>query len=173
MLLEFKTTVWYAQRELHLTTLMACHWHCISHETLPGIYHVRCMCFLMLICIENTYTRAGGTKAPFVDFSASKIFDLAKVLVRFLNHILIWQLSPQLSCGGTCQISTWYSIANGCFDNAEKIEKKTERGNWSSNPHPRMQWWPTVWLLLCEHRIAHDHHLRNVVHKILHYFWRS
>ena len=31
-------------------------------------------------------------------------------------------MSPQLSCGDTCQIWTWYSQANLSFDDAENEE---------------------------------------------------
>ena len=49
-------------------------------------------------------TRCGVTQAPFANFSVSKIFDLAKVSISSFDHIHIWQVSPQLSCGDTCQI---------------------------------------------------------------------
>ena len=42
-----------------------------------------------------TRPRVGVTKALFIDFSVSKIFNLVKVLVRLfhlLNHIHIWQV---------------------------------------------------------------------------------
>ena len=53
----------------------------------------------------------GVTKAQFVNFSISKIFDPTLVAVKF---------SPQLSCGDTCQIWMWYSIANMYSGDAEK-----------------------------------------------------
>ena len=43
-------------------------------------------------------------------------------LLDSLLRIHIWQVSPQLSCGDTCQIWMWYSIANMYFANAEKRE---------------------------------------------------
>ena len=39
-----------------------------------------------------------------------------------LNHVNIWQVSPQLSCGDSCQIWTSYFIVNVCFDSAENVE---------------------------------------------------
>ena len=42
------------------------------------------------------------TKVPFVNFSVNKIFDLAKVLIKFLKSHSY--LSPLLSCGDTCRI---------------------------------------------------------------------
>ena len=49
-------------------------------------------------------TRVGVTKAPFVNFSVSKIFNLAKHISDYLNHIYVWQVPPQLNCCDTCQI---------------------------------------------------------------------
>ena len=46
----------------------------------------------------------GVTKAPFVNISVSKIAILQKHFLDYLNHIYIWQVPPQLSCGDTCQI---------------------------------------------------------------------
>ena len=45
-------------------------------------------------------------------------------------------MSPQLSCGNTCEIWTWYSIGNQCFDKGEKSGNSRNGGNWFSNPHP-------------------------------------
>ena len=74
----------------------------------------------------------GVTKAPFVNFSVSKIFELAKYLLYSLKHVNIWQQS----CGDTCQILTWYSVSKVCFDNAEKNLKITERGELIKYPPP-------------------------------------
>ena len=46
----------------------------------------------------------GVTKAPFVKFSVRKISISQKYMLDSSNHIHIWQVSPQLSCGDTCQI---------------------------------------------------------------------
>ena len=54
----------------------------------------------------------------------SLIYLLRQILIYrnsrldILNHFHIWQVSPQLSCGDTCQIWTWYFIVNVCFDSA-------------------------------------------------------
>ena len=65
----------------------------------------------------------GVSKAPFVNFSVSKILDPAKYLLDSLHHIHIWQVSPQLSCGDTYQIWTWYLIPNMYFGDVEKLGK--------------------------------------------------
>ena len=69
------------------------------------------------------WTRGGVAKVPFVNFSASKIFDLTKVHFRFLESHSYLQVSPQLSCGDTCKIWTRYPTAKVCFDNGERLEK--------------------------------------------------
>ena len=63
-------------------------------------------------------TRVEVTEAQFVNFSFSKVFDLSKSLLNYLNHIDIWQAPCD-----TCQIQTWYAMANTCFGNAKKIGK--------------------------------------------------
>ena len=63
-----------------------------------------------------------------------------------LNHNHIWQVSPQLSCGDTCQIWVWYFIDNVCFESAENLgKKKTNGGNWLSKSHPWCHHW-CVWI---------------------------
>ena len=42
------------------------------------------------------------------------------------NGIHIWQVSPQLSCGDTCQIWLSYAIPNMCFENGEKLGKNNK-----------------------------------------------
>ena len=61
--------------------------------------------------------RGPGTTATFMNFSTKYILDFA------LNHILIWQGLPQLSCGNPCQIWMWYSISNLCYGDSQKWEK--------------------------------------------------
>ena len=49
-------------------------------------------------------TSDGVTKALFINLSGlfNHNFELASALVSF-NHINIWQVSQQLSCGDTCK----------------------------------------------------------------------
>ena len=68
----------------------------------------------------------GVTKALFVKLRSlispqANFSILPKYLLDYLHHIHIWQVSPQLSCGNTCQIWTWYTIANMYFGDAEKL----------------------------------------------------
>ena len=87
-------------------------------------------CVIWCIVRQRALFWDGVTKAPFVNFSMSQIFDLPKVRFKFFNHIHIWPGSPQLSGW------TWYSISSVCFDNAENIGKWRDGGYWLSKPHP-------------------------------------
>ena len=51
-----------------------------------------------------------------------KFSILQKYWLDSWSHFHIWQVSPQLSCGDTCQIWMWCSICNQCFDNNENQE---------------------------------------------------
>ena len=65
----------------------------------------------------------GVTKLRSLISPLAKFSILSKYLLDYLHHIHIWQVSPQLSCGNTCQIWTWYTIANMYFGDAEKLGK--------------------------------------------------
>ena len=64
----------------------------------------------------------GVTKAPFANFAVNMSIP-PKYLLDYLHPIYICLKSTQLSCGDTCQIWTWYSIANMHFDDVEKLGK--------------------------------------------------
>ena len=52
-------------------------------------------------------------------------------------HVYIWQVSPQLSCGDTCQIWMWFKESNSYFCKIETFAY-WEVNEWSfSKPHPR------------------------------------
>ena len=69
---------------------------------LPVVHHMFAYCDSVGVAQE---TRSRVTKAPLLNFVVSKIFDLVNVLVIYsLNRIHIWEVSPQLSCGDSCQI---------------------------------------------------------------------
>ena len=67
----------------------------------------------------------------FPNFSA-----LSKHTLDIEYHVYIWQVSPQLSCGDTCQIWKWFKESNRYFWKIENFAygEINERG--FSNPHP-------------------------------------
>ena len=73
-----------------------------------------------------------------------------------VNHIHIWQVSPQLSCGSTCQTWMWFQIGNQCFRVIEKLINYWKGENWFSNPHPCT--WDSsrsVWSYTCSNKSLH------------------
>ena len=63
---------------------------------------------------------AGVTDAPFDNLFVKDSFDFVKVdLLGSLNGFHILRVWPQLDCGNTCQIWTWYSLGNQFIDEGE------------------------------------------------------
>ena len=52
------------------------------------------------------------------------------------HHMNIWQVSPQLSCGDTCQISMWFKEFNRYFCRIEYFTYGVISEQSFSNPHP-------------------------------------
>ena len=67
-----------------------------------------CILFSFSCLLLRHGTRVGNTKAQFGSFSIMRRFDSAKVYVSNSNHVHKCQVSPQLSCGNTCQIWICY-----------------------------------------------------------------
>ena len=51
--------------------------------------------------------------------------------------VYIWQVLPQLSCGDTCQIWTWFEESNMYFCHIENFAYGEINERSFSNPHPR------------------------------------
>ena len=71
----------------------------------------------------------------FPNFSA-----LSKQTSDIEYHVCIWQVSPQLSCGDTCQIWKWFKESNRYFCQIENFDFGEFNERSFSNPHPRSQW---------------------------------
>ena len=54
-------------------------------------------------------------------------------------HVYIWQVSPQLSCGDTCQIWVSFEESNMCFCQVENFAYGEINERSFSNPHPWYQ----------------------------------
>ena len=75
---------------------------------------------------------------PFRYFSNSSA--LSKQTLAFEYRIYIWQVSPQLNCGDTCQIWMWFKESNMYFWHTENFAYGEINERSFSNPHP--WWWP-------------------------------
>ena len=84
----------------------------------------------------SRYLARGLLKLRSLISQLAEFSILQTQLLDYFNHIHIWHVPPQLSCGDTCQIWTWYSIANVSFGNSDKLGKQRNGGDWLSNPHP-------------------------------------
>ena len=69
----------------------------------------------------------------FSNFSSSPKYTLANEY-----HVHIWQVSPQLSCGDTCQIWMWCKESNRYGIENFAYGELNERS--FGNPHPRTGW---------------------------------
>ena len=66
----------------------------------------------------------------FLNFSA-----LSEHMLAIEYHVYIWQVSPQLSCGGTCQIYTWFKEFERYFCQIENFACREINERSFSNPH--------------------------------------
>ena len=67
----------------------------------------------------------------FANFSA-----LSKQTLAIEYPVYIWQVSPQLSCGDTCQMWTWFEESNMYFCHIENFAYGEINERSFSNPHP-------------------------------------
>ena len=100
----------------------------------------------------NIYPRLAlgwGLLSQFPPFRYFLIFlALSEHTLAIEYHVYIWQVSPQLSCGGTCQIYTWFKESKRYFCQIENFACGEINERSFSNPHPwcrngsRMSpWW--------------------------------
>ena len=87
---------------------------------------------------SNILGQGWWLQSQFPSFCYSLNFSImSKHTLAIEYNVYIWQVSPQLSCGDTCQIWMWFKESNRYFCKTEifvygKINK------WSfSNPQPR------------------------------------
>ena len=66
----------------------------------------------------------------------SDFFNIVKLCQAIEYHVYIWQVSPQLSCGDTCQIWMWFEESNMYFCHVEKFAYGEINQRSFSNPHP-------------------------------------
>ena len=80
-----------------------------------------------------------GLLSQFPPFRYFPIFSaLSNHTLTIEYHVYIWQVSPQLSCGDTCQIWMWFEESNMCFCQVENFAYGEINERSFSNPHPRI-----------------------------------
>ena len=78
----------------------------------------------------------GVTKVPFINFSVNKIFEPAKVPVRYFASNAYLTGVPAAELQLHLQIWTWYLTASMYFGRCWKSGKERNGENWLSAPHP-------------------------------------
>ena len=98
---------------------------------------LKCKLNLCIHWSSVTEIRGGGT-LPISPINFIDFLEATKHYLLLIYHVYIWQMSPQLSCGDTCQISTWSQGPNigPCIKSVKDIYKEINQQNFS-NPHPR------------------------------------
>ena len=97
---------------------------------------------------ENIKALGWGLLSEFSPFRYFPHFPLlSKQTLAIEYHVYIWQVSPQLSCGDTCQIWMWFRESSRCFCKIENFAYGEISERSFSNPHPcitfvrQSHWW--------------------------------
>ena len=72
--------------------------------------------------------------SPFRYFPHFPLFSKEMLAIEY--HVYIWQVSPQLSCGDTCQTWMWFRESNRYFCKIENFAYGEISERSFSNPHP-------------------------------------
>ena len=130
------------------------HWH--SYLQLCGIQRLG-KSLQNTVGGEYTGVQGWGSLNQFSPFHYFSIFStLIKQMLGIEHHVYIWQVSPQLSCGDTCQIWMWFKEYMRYFCKIKKIlfmEKLTNGASVTPTPathkadrHPIMRSHEASWL---------------------------
>ena len=88
-----------------------------------------------------------GSLSQFPPFRYFPKFSaLSKHTLPVEYHVYIWEVSPQPSCGDTCQIWMWFEESNMYFREIENSAYGEINERSFSNPHPRAtSYCPNQW----------------------------
>ena len=88
---------------------------------------------------SKTVTESGvGVTKPIFSVPLFSTFPLlSKQTLAIEYRVHIWQVSPQLSCGDTCQIWMWFGESNRYFCKIENFAYGEISERSFSNPQPR------------------------------------
>ena len=98
--------------------------------------------WLLSVCLVSSFFRwslhqGWGLLSQFSPFRYFPNFSaLLKHILPTWYHVYIWQVSPQLSCGDTCQIWMGFNKSNSNFCKIEKFAYVEINERSFSNPTP-------------------------------------
>ena len=104
-----------------------------------------------------------GLLSQFSSFRYFPYFPLlSKQVLTIEYRVYIWQVSPQLSCGDTCQIWLWFRESSRYFCRIENCAYGEISERSFSNPHPWSRTWPLLTVIspLRERRCFNHHFTR-------------
>ena len=100
--------------------------------------------FVNMTWLVSTHTLYCTGVGLLNQFSPFRYFPhvplLSKQTLAIEYHVYIWQVSPQLSCGDTCQIWMWFRESNRYFCKIENFAYGEISERSFSNPHPWAGW---------------------------------
>ena len=108
------------------------------------IFHINSCCIFQVRQITQILTVVGLLNIHSSVSPVRKFSFCPKYLLGSLNHFHIWWVTPQLSCGDTCQIWMLFSIGLPVFWPWKKIGKIMLWGDCFSTHHPmscQTAWW--------------------------------
>ena len=76
--------------------------------------------------------------SPFLYFPHLPLLSKQTLAIEY--HVYIWQVSPQLSCGDSCQLWMWFWESNRYFCKIENFAYGEISERSFSNSHPRPLW---------------------------------
>ena len=86
----------------------------------------------------RNWAQGWGLLSQFPPFRYFPNFSsLSKHILTVAYRVYIWQVSPQLSCGDTCQILMWFEESDMYFCKIENFAYGEINERSFSNPHPR------------------------------------
>ena len=133
-------------KKLHPTLTVGCNY--LSLPSIPAssiqvlIWHHAIYQFS--ICLHSSWNGnliylGWGLLSQFLPFRYFLNFSsLSKHTLAVKYRVYIWQVSPQLSCGDTCQIWMWFEESNMYFCKIEYFAYGEINERSFSNPHPRL-----------------------------------
>ena len=123
----------------------------MNHSRIKNSTYIYVLCLLMCFhtcrCVSCGYKHITGERPNWYRGGGyiPKFSALSKNTLTVKYRVYIWQVSPQLSCGDTCQIWMWFEESNMYFCKIENFAYGEINERSFSNPHPRTTTMKTIY----------------------------
>ena len=113
---------------------------CVDHKCMPLLVN-QLWCYPLMSCVYCSFVSHKSVSDKHflgrfltidlgdhgwgyqISVRLGKFSILKRYMLDSWNHIYVWRMSSQLSCGDICQIWTWYLIGKLYVDNSDKLGK--------------------------------------------------